>query len=73
MTRLKAGDAKAAVAQMRFLARHPRLADAMAAGAVPPSWVNQFDSLARKLPVERGPRRTRSCYGPRRWVRRWRT
>jgi len=73
MTRLKAGDAKAAVAQMRILARHPRLAEAMAAGAITPSWVNQLDRLTRKLPVERGPRRTRSCYGPRRWGRRWRT
>ena len=52
MTRLKPGDAKAAVAQMRTLGRHPDLADAMAAGAISPSWVKQLDWLTRKLPPE---------------------
>ena len=52
MTRLKPADAKAAVAQMRTLARHPHLADAMAAGAISPSWVKQLDWLTRKLPAE---------------------
>jgi hypothetical protein len=52
MTQLKAGDAKAAVAQMRTLGRHPHLADAMAAGAISPSWVNHLDRLTRKLPAE---------------------
>ena len=73
MTRLKSGDAKAAVAQIRILARHPRLAEAMAAGAITPSWTNQFDRFTRKLPVGRGPRPARSCRGPRQWGRRWRT
>ena len=70
VTQRKPSDAKAA--QTRILARHPRLAQAMAAGTIPPSWVSQFDRLTRKLPVERwpnSPKRTR----PRRWVRRWRT
>ena len=35
MTRLKPGDAKATVAQMRTLGRHPQFADAMAAGRSP--------------------------------------
>ena len=52
MTRLTAGDAKAAVAQMRTLARHPHLADAMAAGAISASWVKQLDRLTRPLPAE---------------------
>ena len=52
MTRLKPADAKAAVAQMRTLGRHPYLADAMAAGAISPSWVKQLDWLTRKLPAE---------------------
>ena len=52
MTRLKPADAKAAVAQMRTLGRHPHLADAMAAGAISPSWVKQLDRLTRKLPAE---------------------
>src|SRR5579864_3211940 len=52
MTRLTAGDAKAAVAQMRTLARHPQLADAMAAGDISPSWVKQLDRLTRPLPAE---------------------
>src|SRR5215469_8549525 len=52
MTRLKPGDARATVAQMRTLGRHPHLADAMAAGAISPSWVNQLDRLTRKLPAE---------------------
>jgi hypothetical protein len=70
MTRLKAGDAKAAVAQMRTLARHPRLAAAMAAGAISPSWVNQLDRLTRKLPPSRGPRPPRSSWRLRRRGRR---
>jgi len=52
MTRLKPADAKAAVAQMRTLGRHPQLADAMAAGDISPSWVKQLDWLTRKLPAE---------------------
>ena len=52
MTRLTAGDAKAAVAQMRTLARHPHLADAMAAGDISPSWVHRLDRLTRPLPAE---------------------
>ena len=52
MTRLTAGDARAAVAQMRTLARHPHLADAMAAGAISASWVKQLDRLTRPLPAE---------------------
>jgi hypothetical protein len=62
MTRLTAGDAKAAVAQMRTLGRHPDLADAMAAGVISPSWVKQLDRLTRKLPSGQGP--TRSCCRP---------
>ena len=52
MTRLKPGDAKATVAQMRTLGRHPQFADAMAAGQISSSWVNQLDRLTRKLPAE---------------------
>jgi hypothetical protein len=52
MTRLKASDARATVAQMRTLGRHPQFADAMAAGEISPSWVNQLDRLTRKLPAE---------------------
>ena len=52
MTRLTAGDAKAAVAQMRTLGRHPLLAGAMAAGDISPSWVRQLDRLTRPLPAE---------------------
>jgi hypothetical protein len=51
MTQLKPGDARAAVAQMRTLARHPHLAGAMAAGAISPSWTNHLDRLTRKLPA----------------------
>jgi hypothetical protein len=32
--------------------RHPHLADAMAAGAISPSWVHRLDWLTRKLPAE---------------------
>ena len=52
MTRLTVGDARATVAQMRTLGRHPQLADAMAAGAISPSCVHQLDRLTRKLPPE---------------------
>ncbi len=52
MTRLKNTDAKAAVAQMRTLGRHPHLSDAMAAGQISPSWVAEIDRLTRKLPAE---------------------
>ena len=52
MTRLKGADAKATVAQMRTLGRHPHLADAMAAGQISPSWVAEIDRLTRKLPAE---------------------
>ena len=45
MTRLAKGDAKAAVAQMRTLARHPHFAGAMAAGQISPSCVKQLDRL----------------------------
>jgi hypothetical protein len=51
MTQLKPGDARAAVAQMRTLARHPHLAGAMAAGAISPSWTSHLDRLTRKLPA----------------------
>ena len=52
MTRLKGSDAKAAVARMRALGRHPHLAEAMAAGQISPSWVAEIDRLTRKLPAE---------------------
>ncbi len=52
MTRLKGSDAKAAVAQMRALGRHPHLSGAMAAGQISPSWVAEIDRLTRKLPAE---------------------
>ena len=52
MTRMKATDAKAAVARMRTLGRHPHLSDAMAAGQISPSWVAEIDRLTRKLPAE---------------------
>ena len=52
MTRLKAADARAAVARMRTLGRHPHLSDAMAAGQISPSWVAEIDRLTRKLPAE---------------------
>ena len=52
MTRLKAADAKAAVARMRTLGRHPHLSEAMAAGRISPSWVAEIDRLTRKLPAE---------------------
>jgi hypothetical protein len=37
---------------MRTLGRHPQLADAMAAGAISPSWVKQLARLTKKLPAE---------------------
>ena len=52
MTRLKGADAKAAVARMRTLGRHPHLSDAMAAGQISPSWVAEIDRLTKKLPAE---------------------
>ena len=52
MTQLSVGDARATVAQMRTLGRHPHLADAMATGDISPSWVKQLDRLTRPLPTE---------------------
>src|SRR6185437_10582037 len=45
-------DARADVGRMRLLARHPGIADAMAAGQVSQSYGLEIAELVRKLPKE---------------------
>jgi hypothetical protein len=52
MTQMSRRDARAAVRQMRQLGDRPRLADALAAGAVSESWAMEIARWTRKLPAD---------------------
>ena len=52
MSQMSKRDARAAVRQMRQLAGRPRLADALAAGAVSESWAMEIAAWTRKLPAD---------------------